>query len=610
MRSSPETAIIEQPTAATKLPSATSTTTPSSDAIDAAVSTQQPAATPATSSDASDIAVASQQPAATPATSSDASDTAVASQQPAATTTTNSDAANTAVASQQPAATTTANSDAANTAVASQQPVDSTAKASDKVDSVQDVTDFTQTLMKDTCHADRKRLKCTMYCFFLAVVVIMDGRRDGALWDDIYDMYRMLCAYNHFSPCGKRALERFVKFATRKLPPADSNAEANGDAANMEENEKDKRFISCKLTRLAAQIVDAISKQACKGILDEGEQVLEALHKMFPDADFQRVVLVDGSHNHLADGASEESQSQDDAEPNEAKGLSGTCSRKLHIANDLVSRGVIAFKLTAGTFSEKAVLKQWILEGVIKPGDLLICDAGYFSTEVIELLKQYGVFFVIKGKGNLNPEVLAYVHYHTHKTAIPSHLLPPRLAASGAIEISDWLTCDDQPLAEWDIQKGGNKTYKELVCGPEEIIDANVRMKGVTMRMVQIYNPTKDRSGKDESPYVYISTNLPAQSSSPMAIWALSRVRWGVELFFKGLKYFCFMNGWDTDRIGRADFFIMMALAAFQLKVLYAQAVQAKTKKTLSMLSSCKVHRINILSYIGLPHPFYGIGRS
>ena len=232
--------------------------------------------------------------------------------------------------------------------------------------------------MKDTCHADRKRLKCTMYCFFLAVVVvvIMDGRRDGALWDDIYDMYRMLCAYNHFSPCGKRALERFVKFATRKLPPADSNAEANGDAANMEENEKDKRFISCKLTRLAAQIVDAISKQACKGILDEGEQVLEALHKMFPDADFQRVVLVDGSHNHLADGASEESQSQDDAEPNEAKGLSGTCSRKLHIANDLVSRGVIAFKLTAGTFSEKAVLKQWILEGVIKPGDLLICDAG------------------------------------------------------------------------------------------------------------------------------------------------------------------------------------------------------------------------------------------
>ncbi len=130
MRSSPETAIIEQPTAATKLPSATSTTTPSSDAIDAAVSTQQPAATPATSSDASD------------------------------------------------------------TAVASQQPVDSTAKASDKVDSVQDVTDFTQTLMKDTCHADRKRLKCTMYCFFLAVVVIMDGRRDGALWDDIYDTYR------------------------------------------------------------------------------------------------------------------------------------------------------------------------------------------------------------------------------------------------------------------------------------------------------------------------------------------------------------------------------------------------------------------------------------
>lgn len=81
---------------------------------------------------------------------------------------------------------------------------------------------------------------------------------------------------------------------------------------------------------------------------------------------------------------------------------------------------------------------------------------------MIELLKQYGVFFVIKGKGNLNPEVLAYVHYHTHKTAIPSHLLTPRLAASGAIEISDWLTCDDQPLAEWDIQKGATRHTKSL----------------------------------------------------------------------------------------------------------------------------------------------------
>ena len=524
MRSSPETAIIKQPTAATKLPSTTSTTTKASDAIDAAVSTQQqPAATPATSSDAADVAVVPQQPAATPATSSDAADAAVASQH--------------------------------------------------------------------MCFHGRRNLRATLKFWILALLMASDGRKAGNLFDAAYNLYLMLCAHYHYAPCHKRTIERFVTHVTAK-----------GNQGSKDPDKK--RFLNNRLTQLAAKLVDALSSKARLGTLDEGVEHLEAFQKMRKEnrllADIFRILLLDGSHDRLEDNASEVSEQKDGAEPDAAKGLAGTCSRKLHLLLDQVSRAVIAYKITAGTASEIAVLKELIEAGYIRLGDLLIADAGYFSAEVIALLNAHGVFFVIKGKAKLNPEVLKYVRYSTHKTELPAEV-----AKSDEPEVSDWLTCEPKEVWTSNSEGAGTKTYKDLVCEPDEAIDAFVCMKGVTMRMVQIYNPTKDRDGKDESPYVYITTNLPANSLCPMGIWALSRSRWSVELSFKALKRYCYMSGWDTARVGRADFYILMALASFQLKVLHAQVVQAKSKKTISMLSACKTDGLDFWAFLGIPHLVY-----
>ena len=592
MSSLPETANRVQPTVTVKV--VTNQLATISDIVDAAVVSEQPAATTDNASDAADAAVASQQPAATTDIASNAVDAAVASQQPAAMTDTASNAADAAVASQQPT----------NSAL-----IEAGVACINRAPTTREAIAFIESLLNLISKDCNKRLKATVKFFFMALFMVLDGRKDGNLVDDLYRTYKMLCVYYHYSPCSRRTVERFLKDYTARIDP-DGISEA--EDARIGETKKNKRFFNCRLTLIAERFVDAISEQARLGTLDEGKLLLDALREKCPQLNFLRILLLDGSHNRLADNASEVSLQLDGAEPDEAKGLTGTWSRKLHLLLDIVSRGVVAYRITAGTFSEIAVFKQLIEEGTIRKGDVIVADAGYLSAEIIALLQTNGVHFVIKGKSNLNPLVLSYVRYATYKTDLPKSALPLKLAEADVVNESDWLTCADNPKEEWTYDAGGDKEktekkfYSALVCSNDEIIDANVCMKGVPMRMVQIYNPTKDRNGDDESPYVYITTNMPADSFSPMDIWALSRGRWSVELSFKALKQFCYMSGWDTDRIGRADFFIMMALASFQMKVLFAQTVQKQSGKTLSMLSSCNIDRINMLAYLGIPHFIYG----
>ena len=339
--------------------------------------------------------------------------------------------------------------------------------------------------------------------------------------------------------------------------------------------------------------------EASKGVLGEGHLLLKTIQDKFPEV--KRIISIDGTHNTLNKNASEASLI-DGAKPNSCKGLSGGSSRKLHAALDLVSCATIAFKITSGVGSEREVVSQWLDQGKIQPGDLIIADAGYISKELFDKLQRAGVYYLIKGKQNANPLTLSYVMYQTYKTLIPQNLTP---ASSMNDEWSDWLSFvfKEQGTTPFGI------SFQDIECEENICIDALISMPKVDiLRLIKVYNPHKKRNGEDCSPFLHFYTNLNSDCFSPMDIWGIYKARWQSEIMFKGGKSCCFMDGWLTGRVGRADFYVLLALTCYHIKILIAQQLQKITGKHYTMLSACDIDEQLMACYLGYEHASYGSG--
>lgn len=447
-----------------------------------------------------------------------------------------------------------------------------------------------------------RRLKPTWHCFLMAILLAIGcGRKDGSLIKDIHVYYSRVCAILHLTPCGLRTLERL--FAHNSKCSKDQTESISKDLGYTLTSKVPDQFFHCPLTDTAFSILSVVAQRVSLGSLDEGEALLKTVQEKLPT--IKRILLIDGSSINLAEGASAAAVEAGGA-ADSCKGLVGTNSRKIHLLLNSVTCGVEGYKLTKGVGDERGVLEEFISAGCIREGDLLIADAGYISADLFALLDQKGVKFICKGKQNVNPLVIEYVTYEAERC-----YLPEDLALSGEAEISDWTR-----LSPFE-HNAPNKSlkFKQLIqCKNSQLwIDAEVDMRmrsaylpDFSCRLMRLYNEHKNRSGKDDSPYVYIYSNLPAKLFSIVHIWGLSRARWFIELCFKANKQFCFMSGWTSKHIGRADFFILMALVAYHIKVLIAQQVQEGSGCNLSMLSACDVDESLMASYLGLKHNWYG----
>ena len=398
----------------------------------------------------------------------------------------------------------------------------------------------------------------------------------------IEEAYDWECGLDHFEPVHSTTIRNFLRDGAQLLPNFTLNSDANGEQLTY----PDSPCFPCALTSLAYPLLMGAMALVRQGKLDDGEALLEAVRNRFPFV--RRCLIADGSQNILGKDASKTSEKYG-ALPNSCKGPNIEC-RKVHVLMNAESCGCEAFALTSGVGDERLAVKRWIDQEIITKGDMLSADAGYFSNELFEQLARVGAFFVIKGKQGLNPRVLSYYVYRTEQSCIPIGL------AQSAGERSDWLKMTQ--LEHHEPQ--GTKLFKTIECGKHRCVDAVVSIPGVGyVRLIKLYNEYKDREGHDHAPYIYIYTNLPSSCFSPMDIWALSKGRWQVEEFYKALKSFCFMNGWSTNVVGKADFFILMALFICHVKILMGQQVQRAIDRPLSMLKCTAITQRLMQCYLG-----------
>ena len=465
---------------------------------------------------------------------------------------------------------------------------------------------------------DKKRnLEKTLPQLLKSFLVAMGyGPKANGIIDDALRGYQRFSRIDHKVPVEKSQIENFLRYnsirqdlATQDLATCSTTTRidlvtsqvACNDNNNVdsEKEDEDESYFSCPLVNFVASVLNPIMLEASKGVLGEGHLLLKTIQDKFPEV--KRIISIDGTHNTLNKNASEASLI-DGAKPNSCKGLSGGSSRKLHAALDLVSCATIAFKITSGVGSEREVVSQWLDQGKIQPGDLIIADAGYISKELFDKLQRAGVYYLIKGKQNANPLTLSYVMYQTYKTLIPQNLTP---ASSMNDEWSDWLSFvfKEQGTTPFGI------SFQDIECEENICIDALISMPKVDiLRLIKVYNPHKKRNGEDCSPFLHFYTNLNSDCFSPMDIWGIYKARWQSEIMFKGGKSCCFMDGWLTGRVGRADFYVLLALTCYHIKILIAQQLQKITGKHYTMLSACDIDEQLMACYLGYEHASYGSG--
>lgn len=461
---------------------------------------------------------------------------------------------------------------------------------------------------------DKKRnLEKTLSQLLKGFLVAMGyGPKAKGIIDDALRCYQRFSRIDRKVPVEKSQIENFLRYnsirkelvtcSTKTRIDLVTSQVAYNDNNNVDDkndDNEDESYFSCLLTDFVASVLNPIMLKASKGVLGEGHLLLKTVQEKFPE--IKRIISIDGTHNMLNKNASELSLI-DGAKPDSCKGLSGGSSRKFHSALDVVSCANIAFKITSGVGSEREVVSQWLDQGTIQPGDLIIADAGYISKDLFDKLQSAGVYYLIKGKQNANPLTLNYTIYQTYKTIIPQDLTP---ANSIDDEWSDWLSFI---FKEQGTTLSGI-SFKDIECDENTCIDALISMPKVDiLRLIKVYNPHKKRDGEDYSPFLHFYTNLNSNCFSPMDIWAIYKARWQSEIMFKGGKSCCFMDGWLTGRVGRADFYVLLALTCYHIKILIAQQLQKITGKHYTMLSACDIDEQLMACYLGYEHASYGSG--
>ena len=427
-------------------------------------------------------------------------------------------------------------------------------------------------------------IRHTMLPLVKAICLVMGRGSNNSfnLAGEIYYEYVHFCRIANQHPCSYNTLNAFFNENTQRL----KTKHRKGDDNHVEP------FFDCLLTRLANTILCALREISSKLRIGDGHFVLEAVqHKL---KSIERIIACDGTTKTIKDG-SDRKATMDGGEPEDCKGLTGTCARAGHALRDLVSGVIFGFCISSGVFSERKLVFKMLKDKVVKAHDLLIFDAGYLSKDLFEALTAAGVYFVCKGKQSANPQVVSYTRYETHKSMLPAELKLPLK------HVSDWLRLTFLTRG----YPARSQKLKDIPCGKHACLDAKVHMgKAGDVRLVKLYNEHRDRDGGDCEPYVVIYTNLP-ESFSAMEIWALSRCRWQVELSFKHLKSFCFMDDWQTDRIGRADFYILMAMVSYHIKLIFAQQIQGATGRSLSPYKACAIEETTLACYLGLDHFWY-----
>lgn len=403
-------------------------------------------------------------------------------------------------------------------------------------------------------------------------VAMADRRENDSLINAIYAFYTHICDKVKVRPCSLHTLQRLLDA---------------GCQITKEKNEASFEYnadFSCPLISFACYILTRLKRKASKGQIDEGALAIQAINSRLP---LEGIWIADGSSITLPDEAAQ-SAIQSSVSPDVCNASVG-CGRKLHVIYDFKSGSPTLLKMAKGTSNERDFVKDVVDQ--IPPLTMFLADAGYEEHALLGALDERKIPFIIKAQKKGNRPVKEYCRYHTSNVVI-NH----KKGDSIRSHITDWV--DLQLLEHKCCSEEDKIKFQDLPLENNTCIDATVWMEdGSTLRYIQLYNPNPRDKGH---PFVHLFTNISKEQLSAMEVYAVYKLRWQVELFFKTSKQSNSMDDVKVKGIGIADFSVFMAMNAYLIKLIMGQTVQANSGKVLSIQSVSKANALAMCKYLGI----------
>lgn len=187
-------------------------------------------------------------------------------------------------------------------------------------------------------------------------------------------------------------------------------------------------------------------------------------------------------------------------------------SYKLQLVLDIKGGKLLSSEITEGRKPDQKYASM--LPQLLQPGDLIIQDLGYFNIPVFEAISQLGAYFLSRLRFGSRICHLLDGHQLTL-----SEILKEQTTDQDVL-----IGCDDHQIASRLI----------AIPVPEEV--ANKRRQ-------KVREDARRRRGKQPSAerlrycgWTIFITNIPRAYLPFDIVWAIYRLRWQIELFFKVLK--------------------------------------------------------------------------
>lgn len=243
-----------------------------------------------------------------------------------------------------------------------------------------------------------------------------------------------------------------------------------------------------------------------------------------------------------------------------------TASIKLQTSHDILADNILKLNLTGARRNDQAASRDIL--SIIKPGDLILRDLGYFNISALREIEMNNASFLTRYPHKLNL-------YNTDGTKID---LLAALQKTGSLDIN--------------VLAGAKERFPvRLVAIPIPEETANNRRRKLKANRNSSINPTKQHLALLD--WEIFLLNVPSSVWSSKDVSSIYGIRWRIEIIFKAWKQHFNLTGFTNANEHQVKVLIyarLLFITLFQVSIFrpWAVKVKQKTGQDLSLLKTAK----------------------